>query len=447
MQKKATPAGASDSLCFATAVRQASRRMTQLYDEALHSSGLKSTQFAILNEIAVRGSSPPTMGEVAEALVLDRSALGHNLRPLERDKLIAFEASDADRRRRLVVLSAKGRAKYAAATPLWQRGRSASRPCSGRRRRRRCGPPCSGSRTTSDSAGWRTSRETRWRACTDGCRAVSCSMTAIPLISAQPTLIGLPYDASSSFLRGPALAPARIREELHSSQSNGHSESGVHVLAADALADAGDLDLPASGDARLMIESGIRALIASGARPLSLGGDHSVTYPVLRALGPLVPGLTILQIDAHPDLYSDFEGDRSSHACPFARIMEEKLATQLVQVGIRTMNAAQRAQAEKYGVRVIDMRAWVAGARPELRGPLYVSVDMDGIDPAFAPGVSHREPGGLTVREVVTMIQSLPAPIVGADVVELNPTQDMTGASATVAAKLVRELASRMLEG
>ena len=264
--------------------------------------------------------------------------------------------------------------------------------------------------------------------------------------SARPTLIGLPYDASSSFLRGPALAPARIREELHSSQSNGCSESGLHVLGADGLADAGDLSLPDTGDARGVIESGIRALLASGARPLSLGGDHSVTYPVLRALGPLVPGLTVLQIDAHPDLYGAFEGDRFSHACPFARIMEDSLATQLVQVGIRTMNALQRAQAERFGVRVIDMRAWAMGARPDLRGPLYVSIDMDGIDPAFAPGVSHREPGGLTVREVVTMIQSLPGPIVGADVVELNPAQDVSGVSATVAAKLVRELASRMLE-
>jgi agmatinase len=264
--------------------------------------------------------------------------------------------------------------------------------------------------------------------------------------SARPTLIGLPYDASSSFLRGPALAPARIREELHSSQSNGYSESGIHVLGATGLADAGDLELPATDDARGMIESGIGALADSGGRPLSLGGDHSVTYPVLRALGPRATGLTVLQIDAHPDLYRDFEGDRFSHACPFARVMEEKLAAQLVQVGIRTMNAAQRAQAERYGVRVIDMRAWAAGARPELRGPLYVSIDLDGIDPAFAPGVSHREPGGLSVREVVTMIQSLPGPIVGADVVELNPMQDPSGASATVAAKLVRELASRMFE-
>ncbi|HMI56460.1 MAG TPA: agmatinase [Gemmatimonadaceae bacterium] len=270
--------------------------------------------------------------------------------------------------------------------------------------------------------------------------------TSGDLENARPTLIGLPYDASSSFLRGPSLAPGRIREELHSSQSNGCSESGLRVIGSDAVADVGDLLLPATGDARGMIESGIRALIDSGGRPLSLGGDHSVTYPVLRALGPRAPGLTILQIDAHPDLYGDYEGDRFSHACPFARIMEEKLTSHLVQVGIRTLNPPQRAQAERYGVHVIDMRAWAAGARPELRGPLYVSIDMDGIDPAFAPGVSHREPGGLSVREVVTMIQSLPGPIVGADVVELNPTQDSSGASATVAAKLVRELVSRMLE-
>ncbi|MBK5188429.1 MAG: agmatinase family protein [Gemmatimonadaceae bacterium] len=232
---------------------------------------------------------------------------------------------------------------------------------------------------------------------------------------ARPTLIGLPYDASSSFLRGPALGPPRIREELYSSQSNGCAENGIHVLGPMGILDAGDLTLPATADARSLIEGGIRTILDGGGRPLSLGGDHSVTYPVLRALGPRVPDLTILQIDAHPDLYADFEGDRFSHACHFARIMEDGLARYLVQLGIRTMNAHQRAQAERYGVRVIDMRAWVAGERPDLRGPLYVSIDLDGLDPAFVPGVSHREPGGLTVREVVTMVQSLPGPIVGAD--------------------------------
>ena len=263
----------------------------------------------------------------------------------------------------------------------------------------------------------------------------------------RPTLIGLPYDASSSFMRGPALAPPRIREELYSPQSNGHAENGIHVLGDGGLVDAGDLALPGTAEARAMIESGIRDILDRGGRPLSLGGDHSVTYPVLRALGPWASDLTILQINAHHDLYADFEGDRFSHACPFARIMEDRLARNLVQVGVRTMNPHGRAQAARYGVHVIDMRAWVAGERPELRGPLYLSIDMDGLDPAFAPGVSHREPGGLTVREVVGIVQALPAAIVGADVVELNPLQDASGASASVAAKLVREVAGRMLEG
>jgi arginase len=105
-------------------------------------------------------------------------------------------------------------------------------------------------------------------------------MTAIDLPTAHPTLLGLPYDASSSFLRGPALAPARIREELHSSQSNGCSEIGIRVIGEGGIGDAGDLVLTAASEARGMIESGIRALIESGARPISLGGDHSITYPV-----------------------------------------------------------------------------------------------------------------------------------------------------------------------
>jgi arginase len=147
----------------------------------------------------------------------------------------------------------------------------------------------------------------------------------------------------------------------------------------------------------------------------------------------------------HPDLYDEFEGNRLSHACPFARICEEGLVRRLVQVGIRTMNGHQRQQAERFGVEVIDMRAWARGARPELSGPLYISLDIDGIDPAFAPGVSHREPGGLTVREVIALIQNAPGPIVGADVVELNPDTDVDGVTAVVAAKLTKELLARML--
>lgn len=108
-----------DPGCNATALRKASRRLTQLYDEALAPSGLRSTQFAILYELARR--EPPTLQELADLLVMDRSALGHTLRPLERDRLIRLEPGVKDRRRRHIVLTAKGRAKMDSAEPLWQR--------------------------------------------------------------------------------------------------------------------------------------------------------------------------------------------------------------------------------------------------------------------------------------------------------------------------------------
>ena len=261
-----------------------------------------------------------------------------------------------------------------------------------------------------------------------------------------PTLIGIPFDAASSFLRGSAAAPPLIRRELTSDAGNGVSESLVDLRAPGALVDAGDVDLDEGSEPQQRITEAIAGVVARGGRPISLGGDHSITFPIVRAVRAQWPRLTILQVDAHPDLYDVFEGDRGSHACPFARIMEADLADRLVQVGIRAMNAHQHAQAERFRVEVIDMRAWSGGARPTVRGPVYVSIDMDGFDPAFAPGVSHREPGGLTVREVLTMIQTLEGPLVGADVVEFNPSRDSLGLTSDVCAKLVRELASRIWE-
>jgi agmatinase len=265
------------------------------------------------------------------------------------------------------------------------------------------------------------------------------------MTDSTPTLIGIPWDVNSSFTRGSAAAPPLVRQELFSPASNMWTERLLDLGAPGRLADAGDLCLPDSADAIGVIEGAVRLLIADGGAPLVIGGDHAVTYPVVRAIAARHPALTILHIDAHPDLYDEFEGNRLSHACPFARIMEEGLATRLVQVGIRTMNGHQREQARRFGVETIDMRAWAAGTRPALDGPIYVSIDLDGLDPAFAPGVSHREPGGLSVRDLVGLVQDLPTPPVGADVVEFNPTQDPTGLTARAAAKLLKELAGRML--
>ena len=261
-----------------------------------------------------------------------------------------------------------------------------------------------------------------------------------------PRLVGLPWDASSSFLRGAAAAPPAIRAALFSPAGNPFAENGRDLSGPAGLGDAGDLHLPESAPAaRAAIEAGVAALLDQGARPIALGGDHSVTYPALRALGPRHPGLTILHIDAHPDLYDEFEGDPFSHACPFARILEDGLAVRLVQVGIRTRTEHQRRQAARFGVETIDMRAWAAGERPRVEGSVYLSIDLDGIDPAHAPGVAHREPGGLTVREGVTLVQTAGGRLAGADVVEYNPRRDLDGVTAAVAAKLVREIAGRML--
>jgi agmatinase len=226
----------------------------------------------------------------------------------------------------------------------------------------------------------------------------------------RPQLIGVPYDASSSFLRGSAAAPPLIRQALRSPAGNSFTERGADLSQ---LADAGDLAI--AGDAataRAQIQSGIEAVMANGFAPICLGGDHSITYPIMRAIAKQHRSVTILHIDAHGDLYDEFEGDRFSHACPFARIMEEELCARLVQVGIRTLTPHQRDQITRFGVETIEMQHFAGGARPSIGGHVYLSIDIDGIDPAFAPGVSHREPGGLSVRDVLAMIHGIDGPIV-----------------------------------
>ncbi|HWB40320.1 MAG TPA: agmatinase family protein [Gemmatimonadales bacterium] len=260
-------------------------------------------------------------------------------------------------------------------------------------------------------------------------------------------LLGVPYDAGSSYQRGPAGAPMQIREALWSEAGNTWAETGTD-LKDGGLEDEGDLwftDREPGDDARARIEEAVGSILDSHRRPLLLGGDHSITYPALRGLRPHHPRLAILHLDAHPDLYHEFQGDPYSHACPFARIMEERLADRLVQVGIRTMTGHQREQAERFGVEMIEMRSWRDGTPLRFETPVYLSLDLDVLEPALAPGVSHREPGGLTVRQVVDIIQGLDAPLAGADLVELNPLNDPSGLSAAVAAKLVKEIAARML--
>ncbi|MGD0417172.1 MAG: agmatinase [Terriglobales bacterium] len=259
-----------------------------------------------------------------------------------------------------------------------------------------------------------------------------------------PVILGIPFDANSSWLRGAAGAPPIIRVALHSLSANSWTETGVDLGAEGAYSDAGDLKFTFQ-EPFPAIETKIGELLEKRLRPVCLGGDHSITLPIVRAFGKRVPGLTILHFDAHPDLYDELEGNRMSHACPFARIMEEGAAKRLIQVGIRTMTGHQREQAQKFGVEVIEMRQLPALDRMKVDGPIYISFDMDALDPAFAPGISHREPGGMSSREAIAHLQAITGKIAGADIVEFNPAQDSTQLTATVAAKLLKEILGKMV--
>lgn len=256
-------------------------------------------------------------------------------------------------------------------------------------------------------------------------------------------LIGLPTDCNSSFERGPAQAPAEIRAALWSDRGNLACENGMEIGVDFGLEDKGDVALTEAPEDDALIRARVSSCLAEGAIPLLLGGDHAVTFPIIQAIHAYHGPVTILHFDAHPDLYDDFDGNPRSHASPFARIMEAGLADRLVQVGIRTLNRHCREQAARFGAEIIAMPGFAPDRVPILERPIYISLDMDGIDPAFAPGVSHAEPGGLNVREVLAVLDRVAGPIVGADIVELNPRFDVNGVTAILAAKLVREIASR----
>ena len=260
-------------------------------------------------------------------------------------------------------------------------------------------------------------------------------------------LIGIRYDENSSFTKGSADAPPQIRAALRSEAWNLTSEDGTDLSGDSTFFDAGDIQPVAGSEMFALIENSIHTLLADGLSPISLGGDHSITYPIVRAFARKFNNLSILHFDAHPDLYDNYQGNRNSHASPFARIMEQKLVKRLVQVGIRTFTAHQREQVNKFGVESIEMRHLRNDLKLEFDSPVYISFDVDALDPAFAPGVSHREPGGLSTRQAIELIQQLKGQVVGADIVEFNPRMDPLHITGTVCAKLLKEIAARMLKG
>jgi len=254
-------------------------------------------------------------------------------------------------------------------------------------------------------------------------------------------LSGISFDNKSSFLKGPAKAPDVIREVLYDGSSNYWTESGVDLEASTELIDLGNIEVNDYHDIQAQLEEHYK----QGVPHLFLGGDHSVTFPIISAISKTqTQAFDILHFDAHTDLYDEFEGDKYSHACPFARIMEKGLCSRLIQVGIRTVTSHQREQADRWNVDIIQMKDILELDKLEFDRPVYISLDLDVFDPAYAPGVSHHEPGGLSPRSFLDFLLNKKFELFAADIVELNPDRDVMGITAAVAAKCLKELVAKM---
>lgn len=271
----------------------------------------------------------------------------------------------------------------------------------------------------------------------------------------DPTLplafAGLPCDSQSSFRRGAAGGPARIREAYDGRCYNATTELGIDL--AGLVSDVGDW-LPAAEWTHTMDDYRLRAseLLTGEAVPFFAGGDHAVTMPLVQALAVLDEPVHVVQLDAHPDLYPELDGDRWSHACVGARILEMDHVASLTQVGIRTLNQPQLEVARRHVGRLTILEAREAPFRPSdlshipEGAAVYLTVDLDAFDPAFAPGVSHPVPGGLGSRQVLGLIQEAPWRLAGMDAVEVNPDLDSGDRTAVLAARLLHEAMGRSLE-
>ena len=267
-------------------------------------------------------------------------------------------------------------------------------------------------------------------------------------------LIGVPFDLGLNFRSGPRDAPAAVRQASRLLRLV-HPVSGVKPYDLCAVADLGDAPInPMSKDLSLeMIQGFYDQVRAAGIRPISIGGDHTVPLPILRALAKDGP-VGILQIDSHADILDEICGDRVNHATIMRRGHEEGLIdpNRVVQIGLRGSrfgdNDIKYGQDAGYRCITIDEYEEIgrAAAIAEIQkvlgdGPVYITLDIDGLDPSFCPGTPVPEIGGLTPRDVQVMLRALSGcDVIGADICEVAPCYDPTGITSVTAANMMFEM-------
>lgn len=280
----------------------------------------------------------------------------------------------------------------------------------------------------------------------------------LPLITDPAKLdvaiVGVPFDGGTSYRPGARHGPRQIRDQ--SALIRPYNQAlGVNPFTRHRIADYGDLPVnPLSiDDSYVRIERGIRTLLEAGVIPLSVGGDHSILLPILRAIHAAHGPVGLIQFDAHSDTWDQYWGMKYSHGTPVRRAIEEGLLApgRVLQVGLRGQlyaaddldfaraNRVMMVTAEEFHARgVAGLKRQLARFRDR---PTYLSLDIDVVDPAFAPGTGTPQVGGLSSAQILELVRALAGlKLVGADLVEVSPPFDSAGITSLLAANLLHEI-------
>ncbi len=267
--------------------------------------------------------------------------------------------------------------------------------------------------------------------------------------------LGVPFDIGTSNRPGARLAPRQIRDESRMLRPY-NMATGAAPFDSLRIADAGDVAINTFNLLKSIeiIERHYDRVVASGAIPLTIGGDHTIVLPILRALHRRHGPIGLVHVDAHADINDDMFGEKIAHGTPFRRAVEEGLldCRRVVQIGLRGTGYADDDfdWSRRQGFRVVQAEeCWYRSLAPLMRevvaqvgaGPVYISFDIDGLDPAFAPGTGTVEVGGLTVPQGLEIIRGCRGlQIIGGDLVEVSPPYDTTGNTALLGANLLYEM-------
>ena len=260
---------------------------------------------------------------------------------------------------------------------------------------------------------------------------------------AQVVLFGAPFDGTTSFRPGTRFGPTSVRPDSYGLET--YSPYLDLDLEDYALNDAGDIDVPFGNTVRTLdlIEETAASILASNKKPLMVGGEHLVTLPVIKALVKKYPDLCILHFDAHTDLREDYLGEPLSHACVIRRSWELLGDGRIYQFGIRSGLKSEFEWSKSHTIlqhfNMSGLKEVIASLKDK---PVYLTIDLDILDPSVFPGTGTPEPGGITMKELLdALILMKNLPLVGADVVELSPHYDVSGISTAAACKVIREVA------